>query len=118
MIHVVLGASTNERRYSYRATEALSKNGYRVLPVGIRSGDINGEKIVKEFPLMIEIDTIAMYLSEDNQAKYEDLILQNLPRRVVFNPGTHNAEFQKTLMQKGVEVLNDCVLVMLSNGRY
>jgi predicted CoA-binding protein len=118
MLHVILGASPNERRYSFKATELLFEYGYKVFPVGIRSGEIIGINIERNFPEIEEIDTIAMYLSAENQFKYQDLILKNMPKRVVFNPGTHNADFQKTLAAKGVEVVNDCVLVMVRTGRY
>ncbi len=118
MLHVVLGASPNERRYSYKATELLSENEYNVLPVGIKKGEIKGIKIQNEFPETQKINTIGMYLSAENQEKYKEQILNNLPKRVVFNPGTYNPEFQKTLINKGVEVLNDCVLLMLNGGRY
>lgn len=118
MLHLVLGASPKERRYSYKATEILSEHGYNVYPVGIRKGDILGLEIHQEFPLYKKIDTIAMYLSAENQEKYKKLIFNNLPRRVIFNPGTYNPPFQKDLTDKGVEVVNDCVLLMVQGQRY
>lgn len=118
MLTVVLGASPNPRRYSYKATEELSNAGYDVIPVGIRQGEINGLQIQSEFPADRKIDTIGMYLSAENQEKYYQNILSNLPRRVVFNPGTFNPEFQETLREKGVIVLNDCVLMMLNRENY
>lgn len=105
MIHVVLGASPNERRYSYKATELLSETGYNVLPVGIRQGEISGLEIQKDFPQTQKIDTIGMYLSAENQEKYRELILNNLPKRIVFNPGTYNPEFQQILIEKGLKLL-------------
>ncbi len=118
MIHVVLGASPNERRYSFKATELLSTSGYNVIPVGIRKGEICGLQIKKEFPQNQKIDTIGMYLSAENQEKYRELILNNLPKRIIFNPGTYNPEFQETLVEMGVEIINDCVLLMVDGSRY
>lgn len=117
-ITVVLGASPNKERYSYRAGERLVKNNFKVIPVGTRKGEIAGLKITHEFPKNIKIDTIAMYLSIENQKKYYDLILENLPSRVIFNPGANNSEFQNILESKGVKVENDCVLMMISRGDY
>lgn len=117
MLHVVLGASPNERRYSFKATELLSKSGYDVVPVGIRKGEIQGIQIKREFPDE-KIDTIGMYLSVENQEKYKELILNNLPKRIVFNPGTYNPEFQAELVKRGVDVVNDCILVMVNSGRF
>lgn len=118
MINIVLGASPNPRRYSYRATEVLVSEGKQVIPVGVKTGEISGIPIQHNFPEGIKIDTIAMYLSVENQEKYYDLILLNLPRRVIFNPGTFNPDFQKELSNKGVIVVNDCVLVMVSRNIY
>jgi uncharacterized protein len=118
MINIVLGASPNPRRYSYRATEVLASVGKQVIPVGVKTGEISGLSIQHNYPENIKIDTIAMYLSVENQEKYYDLILSNLPRRIIFNPGTYNPDFQKTLSDKGVIVVNDCVLVMVSRNIY
>lgn len=117
MLHVILGASPNTRRYSYKATELLSQEGLNVYPVGVRTGEINGVKIKPSYP-NDKIDTIGMYLSFENQEKYYDYILQNPPKRIVFNPGTYNPEFQKKLCDIGVEVVNDCILLMVNRGDY
>ncbi|MEJ5266637.1 MAG: CoA-binding protein [Bacteroidales bacterium] len=118
MLHVVLGASPNPRRYSYKATELLGANGYNVYPVGIRSGKIGEYEIIHEFPENQEIHTITMYLSPENQEQYYEKIYKNLPRKVIFNPGTYNPEFQQKLNQKGVITVNDCTLIMVNQGRY
>ncbi|MBN2777758.1 MAG: CoA-binding protein [Bacteroidales bacterium] len=118
MIHLVLGASPKERRYSYKATEILYNHGYKVYPLGIRGGKIGEIDILLDFPENQQIDTIAMYLSAENQESYREIILRNLPKRVVFNPGTYNPDFQKELSEKGVEVVNDCVLLMVNGSRY
>ena len=118
MLQVILGASPNERRYSNKATELLVNSGYDVYPVGVKLGSISGIEIHKEFPVDKDIDTISMYLSVDNQKNYYNMIFNNLPRRIIFNPGTYNPEFQKELSQKGVDVINDCVLMMNSRGAY
>jgi uncharacterized protein len=118
MINVVLGASPNPERYSFKATEILVNEGYNVIPVGVKPGTISGFEIQHQFPSKIKIDTLAMYLSVENQKKYYDLILNNLPRRIIFNPGTYNPDFRDILVSKGVEVINNCVLVMVAGGIY
>ena len=35
---VVIGASTNPERYSYKATERLKAHGHEVVPVGLKEG--------------------------------------------------------------------------------
>lgn len=118
MITVVLGASTNPRRYSYKAVEVLVEAKHKVIPVSVKKGSIFDLPIQSEYPKDVKIDTIAMYLGIENQKKYYDLILENPPRRIIFNPGTYNPEFQQLLKEKGVNVVNDCVLIMMNRGIY
>ncbi len=118
MITVVLGASTNQRRYSYKAVEVLLEAGHKVIPISLKKGSIFGLDLQTNYPLDVKIDTVAMYLSVENQEKYYNLLLENPPRRVIFNPGTYNPEFQKMLIDKGVLVVNDCLLVMMSREIY
>ena len=118
MIVIVLGASPNPRRYSNKATELLSNNGHEVIPVGVKCGEINCIEIIQNYPERVQADTITIYLSIENQEKYYDLILNNLPRRIIFNPGTYNPDFQQKLISKGVNVVNDCTLVMVNRGDF
>lgn len=39
---LVLGASDNPSRYSYRAVHSLQRHGHEVVPVGIRKGQVAG----------------------------------------------------------------------------
>jgi hypothetical protein len=118
MITVVLGASTNPRRYSYKAVEVLLEAKHEVIPVSIKKGSVFDLPIQSEYPKDVKIDTIAMYLGAENQKAHYDSILANPPRRIIFNPGTYNPEFQQLLKEKGVDVVNDCVFIMNSRGIY
>lgn len=115
---VVLGASPNPRRYSYIATEKLIDEGFKVIPVGIKTGKINNAEITKNYPEQKNIHTLAMYLSPKNQKQYYDILANNPPKRLIFNPGTYNPELESILEKKGVKVIRSCVLIMLSNDQY
>lgn len=118
MLTVVLGASTNTSRYSYMATERLLKNNYDVIPVGIKKGSICDREIKRDYPDELDIHTVALYLSKNNQEAYKQKILDNPPERVIFNPGTDNSDFEQELKEKGVNVVKSCVLVMLASSSY
>jgi predicted CoA-binding protein len=115
---LVLGASNNTHRYSYLATVELLEHGHEVIPVGIKKASINNIPITGVYPENEDIHTLAMYLSAENQEKYYDSILNNPPKRVIFNPGTHNPVLENKLKNIGVDVLHSCVLIMLSNNQY
>jgi predicted CoA-binding protein len=89
-----------------------------VIAVGYREGNIDGTKIQKEFPSDEAIDTVTLYLSQKNQVQYYDDIVNLKPKRVIFNPGTANQEFEDRLAKNDIEVVDACTLVMLSTGEY
>lgn len=116
---LILGATTNEARYANIATRRLLKYGHEVVLLGNKKGEVSGHKILNEAEEVPEdIDTITMYLGEQNQTNYEDFVLDLNPRRVIFNPGAENFAFAEKLRNQGVETLNACTLVMLSTNQY
>ncbi len=115
---VIIGASPNPENYSYKATVNLKAQGHKVYPIGIKPGDIEGEKIINDRPIPNDVDTVTMYLSAKNQKDWYDYILSLKPKRIIFNPGTENPEFEEMTKKQGIETLNACTLVMLSIGNY
>lgn len=115
---VIIGASSNPERYSYKATKSLKAHGHKVYPVGIKEGNIEGEKILTNKPVPNDVDTVTMYLSEKNQKDWYDYILSLKPKRIIFNPGAENPELVEVAAKQGVESVEACTLVMLSIGNY
>jgi uncharacterized protein len=115
---LVIGASTNPSRYSYKAVVDLIKNGHEVIAYGRNSGIIESVPIVTEIPKEESIDTITVYISKDNQKDLLDIIKQVKPLRVIFNPGTENYDIVPAITALGIESIEACTLVMLSIGDY
>ncbi len=115
---LVLGATTNPERYAYRAVQRLLQHGHEVVPVGIRSGEIEGIPIQQGMPAVTELDTISLYVGPDHQKAYYDYLLSLQPKRIIFNPGTENPELEARAQQQNIEVVVGCTLVMLSIGVY
>jgi len=92
---LVLGASDNPARYSFRAVHMLKNHGHEVLPVGIRKGEVAGMNIHTDRPQATDIDTVTLYVGPQNQPAWYDYILDLKPRRILFNPGTENPEFER-----------------------
>jgi predicted CoA-binding protein len=115
---VVIGASPNSDRYSYKATIRLLQHQHTVFPIGIRSGQINGLDIITDKPGLQNIDTVTLYVGPDNQAPWIDYIISLKPKRIIFNPGTENIEFEALAERKGIEALEACTLVLLSINQY
>lgn len=115
---VVIGASPNEMRYSYKAVRKLNKYNHEVIPLGIRKGKIDEFDIITEKPELIDIDTVTMYVGPQNQNTWINYILRLNPKRIIFNPGTENYDFIDKAKENGIEVLQTCTLILLDSGRY
>ena len=117
---MILGATPNPSRYAYLAANMLVENNFEIVPVGIKTGLVAGEKILdlKSKPIITDIHTITLYIGPANQAQWYDYMLDINPQRVIFNPGTENHILENLAANQGIEVLRACTLVMLSVGNY
>ncbi|MDF2448546.1 MAG: CoA-binding protein [Bacteroidota bacterium] len=115
---VVIGASPSPDRYSYKATISLLNYGHKVYPVGLRNGKIHDLDIITDKPALKDVDTVTLYVGPANQHAWIDYILSLKPKRIIFNPGTENNEFEKLAQSEGIETLRACTLVMLAIKEY
>jgi uncharacterized protein len=115
---LIVGASINPERYSYKAAQSLLVHGHEIELVGQKHGEINGNKIKTNYPDLDGIDTVTMYVGPKNQLNLYDYILKQNPRRIIFNPGSENPEFEQLANEKGIKVEEACTLVLLATGQY
>lgn len=115
---VVIGASTNTERYSYLAAKKLLKFNHEIVLIGLNGGMIEGHEILKNKPLIEDVDTITLYINPVNQKVWYDYILSLKPKRIIYNPGTENEELMNLAQKAGIENVEACTLVMLGNGMY
>ena len=115
---LVMGASTDPGRYSYKAIKMLQRYGHPVVAVGKKEDNLDGIKIEKQHVEFDGVDTVTLYLNPMNQRQYYDYIISLEPKRVIFNPGTENPELYTLLKQNNIEIEVACTLVMLSVNHY
>ncbi len=115
---VVIGASENTERYSYRVTRMLHRQKIPVVAIGLKTGEIDGVQIQTGLPKIENVDTVTLYVGPAHQPQYYDYVLNLNPERVIFNPGTENPEFEEKVRKAGIEVLQACTLTMLTVGNY
>ncbi len=115
---LVIGASDSPSRYSYHAINRLIANNHEVEAIGNKPGLIGSIKIFKGEKEVKDIDTVTIYLNKRHQQKYYDYIVNLKPKRVLFNPGTENVEFEKILASKNIAFERACTLVLLSINQY
>ena len=115
---LLIGASTNPSRYAYTAAHRLTQRGHKIVQIGLREGEVAGVPISKEKEMYEDIDTVTLYVGPRNQPEYYDYVVSLRPRRVIFNPGTENGEFESRLAKEGINPIEACTLVMLATGEY
>ncbi|WP_270089362.1 CoA-binding protein [Sphingobacterium sp. SYP-B4668] len=115
---LIIGASTNPERYSYKAAHMLSQYGHSIINVGIKKGEVAGQPIEPATTIYDDIDTVTMYMGAQNQKPLYDYILELHPKRIIFNPGAENTELQLLAESNGITVENACTLVLLRTGQY
>jgi predicted CoA-binding protein len=115
---LVVGASTNPERYAYKAANSLLAHGHEIELIGQKVGEIEGHEIHTNYPDLEGIDTVTMYVGPKNQPALYNYILKQYPRRIIFNPGAENPEFEKLAISKGIAIEEACTLVLLAIGQY
>jgi predicted CoA-binding protein len=115
---LVVGASLKPDRYSFKAINALSLAGHPVVAFGLKEGLVADVNIQKEWNFAADIDTVTMYVNPQRQKELYDKIITLNPKRVIFNPGTENSEFEVLLATNKIETEQACTLVLLSIDQY
>ena len=72
---LIIGASKNPERYSYKAADKLLKHGHEIELLGLRPDVIFGQTIDTEKKQFTDIDTVTMYVGPQRQAEYFDYIV-------------------------------------------
>jgi len=115
---LVFGASPKPTRYGNMVIHRLVENDIETEAFGVRSGTVSGVEIKNTLEDFHDIDTITLYVNPKRQEEYYQSIIELKPRRVIFNPGTENPEFQGVLQENNIEVEVACTLVLLSTGQF
>jgi predicted CoA-binding protein len=118
---VIIGATTNPGRYAYLAASMLTNYQHEIVPVGLREGEVFGKEILDILTkpaVPNDVDTVTLYIGPQRQPEYYNYILGIKPKRIIFNPGTENEEFERMAEAQGIEAVEGCTLVMLRTGQY
>jgi uncharacterized protein len=117
---VIIGATPNPSRYAYLAAHMLTEYQHEIAPVGIQTGEVAGQTIsdLRKKPAIKDVDTVTMYIGTRNQPEWYEYILSLKPKRIIFNPGTENEEFEKMAEDQGIETVEGCTLVMLRSRQF
>ena len=115
----VLGASDNPERYSYKAVMRLSENGHEVFPVHPKLKSIGNIPVFASLAdIPGEFDTLTLYVSPEISSKVSGEILKVRPKRIIFNPGSENAELASKVRKEGIHTVEACTLTLLATRQF
>lgn len=116
----ILGLSDNPTRYAHMAYQKLLHFGYKNLigisPKNLDLANIRCRKTIDEID--VSVHTLTIYVGEDKSSKLINQILKLAPSRIIFNPGSENAQLEALAIAQGIEVIHGCTLVMLSTDQF
>ena len=117
---VIIGATPNQGRYAYLAAGMLTEYDHEIVPMGIKTGEVFNKPILdlRGKPKVDGVDTVTLYIGPRHQPEWYDYILSLKPKRIIFNPGTENEEFEQRAEAEGVEALQACTLVLLRSHQF
>lgn len=115
---LVIGASNNPERYSYLAIKMLRSYKHTVFAIGNKEAMVEDVSIVRTTQTLANVDTVTLYLNAKLQQHYYDYIINLKPKRVIFNPGTENPEFEELLTKNNIAFIEACTLVLLKTNQF
>ena len=115
----VLGASPKPDRYAFRAMQMLREYGHDPVPVNPAFEEVLGERCYRTIAdVPRPIDTITLYLGKARSNPLIEEIVKAKPARIIMNPGAENDALAEKAKAGGIEVVEDCTLIMLQSGTF
>lgn len=116
---VVLGASHKPERYSNQAVRLLQEFGHEVIPVHPKLEEVEGIKVANSLNVIEgNVDTLTLYVGAERSSALTEAILRLKPDRVIFNPGSENAELETHLNSANIPFEHACTLVLLRTAQF
>jgi len=115
----ILGASPKSDRYAHLAQKMLTEEGYPVLPIHPKIGEIEGVSVYPDLASVPQpVHTLTLYVGPARSEPLVDAIIALAPQRVIFNPGTESPTLEAALQQQGIETMQACTLVLLRTKQF
>lgn len=115
----ILGASQKTDSYAYKAMKALLAHEHELVLVNPGLAKIEDRQVLPTLSAISDpIDTLTVYVRPAISSKVADDIVALKPGRVIFNPGSENAELEAILTTAEIPCEKACTLVLLRTGRF
>lgn len=118
-VTLIVGLSNKPDRYAYRAAKMLKGYGHTIEAYGLKAETVFEIPVKTDWKeIQSRPDTVTLYVNPARQKEMIPHIIQLMPRRIIFNPGTENPEFESLAQKAGIQTEIACTLVLLATGTY
>jgi predicted CoA-binding protein len=107
-IIAVVGVSDNKEKFGYRIWADLKSSGYNVFAIGIKDGEVNGEKIyltLEELPQ--KPDIVVTVVPPPTTEKIVDEIIELGIKEIWMQPGSVSQTANQKAIEAGIKVTAD-----------
>ncbi len=112
-VYAVIGVSLNPDKFGNRVFVYLKEEGYNVLGINPKGGEVMGEKLYKSIDeIEQKVDVVVFVIPPQiAQSVLKEVINKGI-KKVWFQPGSESAQLKKTCEKNAVEfVMEDCIMV-------
>ncbi len=112
-VYAVIGVSLNPDKFGNRVFVYLKEEGYNVLGINPKGGEVMGEKLYKSIDeIEQKVDVVVFVIPPQiAQSVLKEVINKGI-KKVWFQPGSESAQLKTTCEKNAVEfVMEDCIMV-------
>lgn len=115
----VIGASSKQDRYSFKAISLLTEYGHTAFGVSPFDQVILGKSTYSDLSKVPKpLDTITLYVNPRISEPMAREIIEAGAKRVIMNPGTESEVLKQRLEEAGIRVIEACTLVLLRTNQF
>lgn len=110
----VIGASSDQKKFSNKSVRAHQKAGYTVYPVHPIETEIEGLRVYRSIRDVPDpVDRVTLYIPPGAGALIIDDIATKRPKELFFNPGSESPELLERARSLGLNAIQACSIVDL-----
>jgi uncharacterized protein len=116
----IIGASDDRRKYSNKSVRAHLRAGYKVYPVNINGGTVEGLPVytaIADVPVE-RLDRVSVYLPPNIGVSVMEEIAAKGCKELWLNPGADGKEVVKKARGLGLNVIQGCSIVDTGSSPY
>ncbi len=112
-VYAVIGVSLNSQKFGNRVFTYLKEEGYNVLGINPKGGEVMGEKLYKSInEIEKDIDVVVFVIPPQIAQDVLKEVVNKGIKKVWFQPGSESPKLKKICENSDIEfVMEDCIMV-------